>query len=112
MDFLACGNLCHVLVALLRAWKCCAKKSRVTGIDLCVGVGTSDLSGQMVAALASSAIVQARFNSSGSGNGSRYTDLMDNAKFLYGTVSLCQRSILCFFASVSQDRRDCAASCD
>ena len=89
VDPLAGGNLCRVLIALVRAWKCCRKKSRATGIEFCVGVGTSDLSGQMVAALASSAIVQARFNSSGSGNGSRYTDLMDNAKFLYGTVSLC-----------------------
>ena len=49
--------------------------------------GTSDLSGQIVGALAAAAIAQSRLNSTGSGNGTYYQTLMDNAQFLYQTVS-------------------------
>lgn len=49
--------------------------------------GAADLTGQLVGAFASAAIVQSRLNASGGSNGTYYTTLMDAATLLYETVS-------------------------
>jgi len=51
-----------------------------------VCTGTSDLTGQMIGAFASAAIVQSKLNQTDGENGTYYKTLMDAANTLYITV--------------------------
>lgn len=57
----------------------------MSNVDLRL-VGTSDLTGQMIGAFASAAIVQSKLNSTNGKNNTYYTTLMTAATSLYASV--------------------------